>query len=64
MKSWELFILKFIQAAAPLGASLFIHNTKSMAVFNASDELFNGAVDAMTQQQAVQQGVPVAPAQP
>jgi len=51
MSDWESFILKFVQAAAPLAESLFIHNPKSIAIFNASDGLFNGVVDVMTQQQ-------------
>ena len=53
MKSWEIFLLKFVQAAAPLGATIFIHNKQSQgaAIFNASDELFNGTVDALTPQQ-------------
>lgn len=47
MKPWELFLLRFVQAAAPTVENLFIHNQKSIAIFNASDNLFNGVVDAM-----------------
>ena len=54
MKPWEMFLLKFVQVAAPLGATIFIHNKQSngAAIFNASDELYNGVVDAMTTAQA------------
>lgn len=52
MKPWELFLLKFVQASAPTVENLFIHNQKSIAIFNASDGLFNGVVDAMTPQAA------------
>lgn len=52
MDPTEQFILAFIQIAAPLAANLFIHSSKSIAVFNASDNLFNGIVQALTQQQA------------
>ena len=52
MKPWEMFLLKFVQATAPTIENLFIHNQSSVAIFNASDNLFNGVVDAMTQQQA------------
>ena len=48
MKPWEMFLLKFVQAAAPSVENLFIHNQKSIAIFNTSDALFNGVVDAMT----------------
>jgi hypothetical protein len=48
MKPWEIFLLKFVQAAAPLAENLFIHNGRSIAIFNASDALFNGVVDTMT----------------
>jgi hypothetical protein len=51
MKPWELFLLKFVQAAAPTLEMLFIHKPKSVAIFNASDDLFNGVVDTMTAQQ-------------
>lgn len=55
MNSWESFLLKFVQAAAPTVENLFIHNQKSIAVFNASDTLFSGVVDVMTTQQTAQQ---------
>ena len=53
MKPWEMFLLKFVQVAAPLGATIFIHNKQSngAAIFNASDELYNGVVDTLTAQQ-------------
>lgn len=52
MKPWEIFLLKFIQAAAPTVETLFIHNQRSIAIFNASDALFNGVTDALTPQSA------------
>ena len=53
MKPWEMFLLKFVQVAAPLGATIFIHSQQSngAAIFNASDELYNGVVDTLTAQQ-------------
>jgi hypothetical protein len=56
MNNWETFLLKFIQVVAPAVENLFIHNQKSLAVFNASDAVFNGVVDIMTAQQ--QQSTP------
>ena len=50
MNPWEMLLLKFVQVAAPTVQNLFIHNQRSIAIFNASDALFNGVVDVLTTQ--------------
>jgi len=45
-----MLLLKFVQVAAPTVQNLFIHNQRSIAIFNASDALFNGVVDVLTTQ--------------
>jgi len=61
MKPWELFVLNAVKALAPVAENLFIHSGKSIAIFNASDNVFNGVVDSLNQAQvakaAVQQGL-------
>ena len=48
MNAFEEGLLKFLQAAAPTIGTLFIHNSKSVAIFNASDAFFSAAVDQAT----------------
>jgi hypothetical protein len=54
MTNLEAFLLKFVEAAAPIVENLFIHNQRSIAIWNASDELFKGVVETMTAQQQKQ----------
>lgn len=58
MTSWEQLLLQFVQAAAPTVENLFIHNPKSIAIFNATDELFSGVVSTMQAQQAAKANRP------
>ena len=58
MTNWEAFLLKFVEAAAPIVENLFIHNQRSVAIFNASDELFNGVVETMMTAQQQKQTPP------
>ena len=66
MNSFEAGLLQFLKAVAPMAQTLFIHNQRSIAIFNASDELFSAAVDQATAQQAQKSAqVPAqVPAQP
>ena len=62
MNSFESGLLQFLAAVAPTIGTLFIHNQKSVAIFNASDALFQGVVQHITTQQAV--APTAAPTQP
>ncbi len=64
MNPWERFILQFIQAVAPTVENLFIHNQRSIAIFNTSDTLFNGIVQALTPPPAPPGGPPSGPLPP
>ncbi len=48
MNSWEKALLQFLAVGLSTAGTLFVHNQKSVAIFNASDELFNGVVAQMT----------------
>ena len=64
MNAFESGLLKFLAAIAPTVGTLFIHNAKSVAIFNISDELFSGIVAQVTAQQpqpAPGTPVPVSP---
>lgn len=58
MTSWEQLLLQFVQAAAPTVENLFIHNPRSIAIFNATDELFSGVVSTMKEAQTAKANPP------
>jgi hypothetical protein len=49
LNAWEMLLLEIIQAAAPTVENLFIHSARGVAIFNASDNLLNGVIGALTQ---------------
>lgn len=55
VNAFELGLLNFLKAMAPVAGTLFIHNQRSVAIFNASDGLFGAVVDHMNEQQAAEQ---------
>ena len=56
LTAWEKMLLQFVAAALPTVENLFIHNAKSIAIFNASENVFNGVVQQLTTAPAQTQG--------
>lgn len=51
MTNWEKLVLEFAAAAAKEAITLTVHSTTSKAaiIWNASDDLFQGIVQTLTQ---------------
>lgn len=61
---WEVLVLGIVQAAAPTVENLFIHSARGIAIFNASDNLFNNILGALAAGQTPVPTPAPAPVQP